>query len=107
MNLIRLLSRTAYDRTRDLLTKHREDVEKVAQLLLTKEVITREDMRDLLGKRPFARGDDMDKWLDEHGPNKKGEVSAPPPLEERGSSGGGTVSEQPEPTTMKRYEDRL
>lgn len=32
----------------------------------------------LLGKRPFAnRRDDMDKWLDENGP----ESSAPPPLE--------------------------
>lgn len=32
---------TAYDRTRTLLTKHRADVEKVAKLLLEKEVITR------------------------------------------------------------------
>lgn len=36
-----------------------------------------EDMIDLLGKRPFSRGDDMDKWLDEN----RGEKSAPPPLE--------------------------
>lgn len=31
----------AYERTRVLLTKHKDDVEKVAQLLLAKEVITR------------------------------------------------------------------
>lgn len=36
-----------------------------------------EDMIDLLGKRPFSRGDDMDKWLDEN----RGEKSAPAPLE--------------------------
>ncbi|MDA4737433.1 hypothetical protein NY590_24960, partial [Enterobacter kobei] len=42
----------AHQRTTDLLTKHKDDVEKVAQLLLQKEVITREDMRNLLGKRP-------------------------------------------------------
>lgn len=30
-----------YDRTRELLTKHKADVEKVAQLLLEKEVINR------------------------------------------------------------------
>ncbi|THH06949.1 hypothetical protein EW145_g3740 [Phellinidium pouzarii] len=67
----------------DLLTKHRADVEKVAQLLLKKEIITREDMIHLLGKRPFInRADDMDKWLDMHGSKKKGEVSAPPPLED-------------------------
>ncbi|KAJ4499504.1 peptidase family M41-domain-containing protein [Lentinula lateritia] len=56
-----------YDRTRSLLSEHKEDVEKVAKLLLEKEVLTREDMINLLGKRPFAgRQDDMDKWLDEH-----------------------------------------
>lgn len=63
-----------------MLTRHRADVEKVAELLLSKEVITREDMREMLGKRPFeGRSDDMDKWLDDHAAKKKGEVSAPPP----------------------------
>ena len=31
----------------------------------------------LLGKRPYSRGDDMDKWLEENSPER----SAPPPLE--------------------------
>jgi AFG3 family protein len=35
-------------------------------------------MINLLGKRPFDRPDDMDKWLDK---NMKQERSAPPPLE--------------------------
>ncbi|KAF8640855.1 hypothetical protein AX17_000503 [Amanita inopinata Kibby_2008] len=74
---VRKMITNAYERTRDLLTAHREDVEKVAQLLLEKEVITREDMIKLLGKRPFSRPDDMDKWLDEN----HGERSAPAPLE--------------------------
>ncbi|KIM47890.1 hypothetical protein M413DRAFT_439571 [Hebeloma cylindrosporum] len=75
---VRKMITNAYDRTRNLLTEHKEDVEKVAKLLLEREVITREDMISLLGKRPFAgRSDDMDKWLDEN----RGEKSAPPPLE--------------------------
>ncbi|TFK77219.1 ATP-dependent metallopeptidase Hfl [Pluteus cervinus] len=75
---VRKMITSAYERTRNLLSEHRADVEKVAQLLLSKEVITREDMIDLLGKRPFTgKGDDMDKWLDEN----RGERSAPPPLE--------------------------
>jgi AFG3 family protein len=81
-----LVYRNAYERTRNLLTEHREDVIKVASLLLEKEVITRyvvclvpkfvidlfkffssENMIDLLGKRPFVgRSDDMDKWLDQN-----------------------------------------
>ncbi|KAG1757701.1 ATP-dependent metallopeptidase Hfl [Suillus lakei] len=70
----------AHQRTTELLTLHRESVEKVAQLLLKKEVITREDMIDLLGKRPFAnKSDDMDKWLDD---NRGHERSAPAPIEE-------------------------
>lgn len=63
----------AHKRTTELLSKHKEDVEKVAQLLLQKEVITREDMRNLLGKRPFEAIDEMDtyidKKLDEHQKN--------------------------------------
>ena len=37
-------------------------------------------MIDLLGKRPFThKADEMDKWLDEN--SKRGESSAPPPIE--------------------------
>ncbi|KAJ7225638.1 ATP-dependent metallopeptidase Hfl [Mycena pura] len=76
---VRKMITIAYERTRQLLTKHREDVIKVAELLLEKENITREDMIRLLGKRPFVgRSDDMDKWLDQH---RGSEKSAPPPLE--------------------------
>ncbi|KAF5356136.1 hypothetical protein D9756_004071 [Leucocoprinus leucothites] len=74
---VRKMITTAYERTRILLTEHKEDVHKVAQLLLSKEVITREDMIETLGKRPFTAKDDMDKWLDEH----RKEVKLPPPME--------------------------
>ncbi|KAJ7038324.1 ATP-dependent metallopeptidase Hfl [Mycena alexandri] len=76
---VRKMITIAYERTRNLLTEHKQDVIKVAELLLEKENITREDMIRLLGKRPFiGRSDDMDKWLDE---NRGSEKSAPPPLE--------------------------
>ena len=42
---------SAMDRTLALLKEHREDVEKVAQRLLAKEVLKRDDMIELLGKR--------------------------------------------------------
>jgi len=83
---VRKMITDAHERTRQLLTKHRDDVEKVAKLLLQKEVITREDMISMLGKRPFVgKSDDMDKWLDE---NRGSERSAPPPLEGQGELGG-------------------
>ncbi|KAG1817767.1 ATP-dependent metallopeptidase Hfl [Suillus variegatus] len=91
----------AHQRTTELLTLHRENVEKVAQLLLKKEVITREDMIDLLGKRPFAnKSDDMDKWLDD---NRGHERSAPAPIEESPQS---VVDPAPAPVaTSTKIED--
>lgn len=60
---VRKLVNDAYTRTVELLTKHKEDVEKVAKLLLEKEVITREDMENLLGKRPFAEKTVYDEYV--------------------------------------------
>ncbi|KAG8909629.1 AAA ATPase afg3, partial [Tulasnella sp. 408] len=50
---VRKMITDAYERTRQLLTDKKPDVERVAQRLLQKEVLTREDMIELLGKRPF------------------------------------------------------
>lgn len=75
----------AHARTTKLLTEKKAEVEKIAKLLLEKEVITRyaysysflhatlsrlmfhlsEDMVQQLGKRPFDSPDDMDKYLDD------------------------------------------
>ncbi|KAJ3169680.1 AAA ATPase afg3 [Irineochytrium annulatum] len=49
----RKLIKSAYDRTIKLLTEKKAEVEKVALRLLEKEVLSREDMVDLLGRRPF------------------------------------------------------
>ncbi|KAJ1941475.1 AAA ATPase afg3 [Linderina macrospora] len=50
---VRKMISDAYQTTLNLLTDKRDAVEKVAQLLLKKEVLNREDMVDLLGPRPF------------------------------------------------------
>ncbi|MDQ3072500.1 MAG: ATP-dependent zinc metalloprotease FtsH [Bacteroidota bacterium] len=43
----------AYQRTRKLLIEKRDAVEKVAKVLLDKEIIYQSDLQDLLGKRPW------------------------------------------------------
>ncbi|KAI8868103.1 hypothetical protein GQ42DRAFT_180221 [Ramicandelaber brevisporus] len=50
---VRTMISMAYQRTKNLLEEKKWAVEKVAQLLLKKEVLNREDMVELLGKRPF------------------------------------------------------
>ncbi|KAJ7125703.1 ATP-dependent metallopeptidase Hfl [Mycena crocata] len=97
---VRKMITVAYERTMQLLTKHREDVIKVAELLLEKENITREDMIRLLGKRPFVgRSDDMDKWLDTH---RGSEKSAPPPLENLGNAEAGVDGPIPVAASVKQ-----
>lgn len=82
-NEVREMVNKVHKRTTELLTTHSDAVEKVAQELLKKEVITREDMRLLLGKRPFKSADEADEYLDKKGirdfGRRTGEVSAPPP----------------------------
>jgi AFG3 family protein len=42
---------TAYERTKNLLLEHREELEKLAQLLLKQEVVEKDDLEKILGKR--------------------------------------------------------
>ncbi|CAI4035564.1 hypothetical protein SMKI_13G2140 [Saccharomyces mikatae IFO 1815] len=56
-----------HERCTKLLKEKADDVEKIAQLLLKKEVLTREDMISLVGKRPFPeRNDAFDKYLNDY-----------------------------------------
>jgi hypothetical protein len=44
----------AYIKTKALLLEHKEGLGKLAQLLLDKEVIFKEDMESIFGKRPYT-----------------------------------------------------
>ena len=44
-----------YKRTKDLLNKHKEELKKMAQTLLEKEVLDHNDLRDLLGDHPEGK----------------------------------------------------
>ena len=54
----------AMERTIALLTKHKEDVERVALRLLEKEVLNRDDMIELLGPRPFAEKSTYEEFVE-------------------------------------------
>jgi cell division protease FtsH len=45
----------AYQQAKDILTEHKENLEKLAMQLLEKEVIFREDLETIFGKRPFDK----------------------------------------------------
>jgi len=50
---VRNLITECYDRTKTLLTDKREELEIIAQELLSKEIIFQNDLERLIGKRPF------------------------------------------------------
>lgn len=60
---VRSLIDRSYKLTQDLLTKHKEDVEKVALRLLEQEVLSRQDMIDLLGPRPFKEKSTYEEFV--------------------------------------------
>jgi cell division protease FtsH len=50
---VRKMIGEAYQRTLQLLTERKEEVEKLAKALLDKEVLHKSDVEELIGKRPF------------------------------------------------------
>jgi len=50
--------------TLDLLTEHKDDVIKVAERLLEKEILSRDDMIELLGPRPFKEKSTYEEFVE-------------------------------------------
>ncbi|CAI5677156.1 unnamed protein product [Oreochromis niloticus] len=61
---VRTLISEAYQRTQQLLNDKKAEVEKVAQRLLEKEVLDKNDMVELLGKRPFAEKSTYEEFVE-------------------------------------------
>ncbi|KAL3283766.1 hypothetical protein HHI36_017936 [Cryptolaemus montrouzieri] len=61
---VRELISKAHKRTTELLTKHKDLVAKVAERLLQREIISRDDMIELLGKRPFPEKSTYEEFVE-------------------------------------------
>jgi len=53
-----------YDRAIALVEEKRDVVEKLAQRLLEKETIVLKDLHEILGKRPYDLGEDMNNYME-------------------------------------------
>ncbi|TPX08163.1 uncharacterized protein E0L32_001941 [Thyridium curvatum] len=73
---VRRIVDEAYKQCKDLLLAKKKEVGIVAEELLRKEMLTRDDMVRLLGPRPFADNDEFTKFFNNEGGGK----SAPPPF---------------------------
>lgn len=61
---VRSMIDQAHKRTHELLEKHKGDVEKVAERLLKQEILSRDDMIELLGQRPFPEKSTYEQFVE-------------------------------------------
>jgi AFG3 family protein len=74
---VRRIIDEAYKQCKALLTEKKKELGIVAEELLAKEMLTRDDLVRLLGPRPFAEKEEFSKYFD--GTNGRG-THAPPPF---------------------------
>jgi AFG3 family protein len=73
---VRKLIDEAYERTKKLLSEKREQVEKLAEALLEREVLFQSDVEALIGKRPYEEKKTLDVQDDQPKASENGELSA-------------------------------
>ena len=93
-NEVRILIDSVYQKTKELLTKHRDGLEKVALKLLEKEVLFQSDLEELLGKRPFEHRTAYDKFV--NGPDVEIAPVVEALLVEGVGDDSGTLAKAPE-----------
>jgi AFG3 family protein len=86
---VRRIVDEAYKQCKDLLTEKKKEVGLVAEELLGKEVLGREDLIRILGKRPFEDKGEAAKYFDGEG---RKSAPPPPPQEKEGPPEGSVAA---------------
>lgn len=82
---VRRIVDEAYKQCKDLLTEKRTELQAIAEELLKKEMLVRDDLVRILGPRPFEDPGEFSKYFS----GKEGQKSAPPPPPTEGQEGQG------------------
>lgn len=80
---VRRIVDEAYKKCRDLLTEKKREIGLVAEELLAKEVLTRDDLVRLLGPRPWPENGEFTKYFGEGVPPQGRTIAPPEPPETR------------------------
>lgn len=82
---VRRIVDEAYKQCKDLLTEKKAEVQAIAEELLKKEMLVRDDLVRILGPRPFDDPGEFNKYFS----GKEGSKSAPPPPPTEGGDAPG------------------
>ncbi len=61
---VRKIATFAYERTRQILSEKRDKLDALAQVLLKKEIIFQDDLKEILGERPFAKLTNYEAYIE-------------------------------------------
>jgi AFG3 family protein len=81
---VRRIVDEAYKQCKDLLTEKKAQVQAIAEELLSKEMLVRDDLVRILGPRPFEEKGEFSKYFD----NNERKSAPPPPPTEAGDPSG-------------------
>lgn len=101
-NEVKRIVDEAYKQCRDLLEEKRKEIGIVAEELLKKEMLTRDDLVRLLGQRPFDDNADFSKYFGGRGDREGPDAGVPaPPEKSDGPLLPGAGPANPAPTIFK------
>lgn len=100
---VRRIVHEAYKQCKDLLSEKKKEVGIVAEELLRKEVLSRDDMIRLLGKRPWAPTGDFEKFFGSKGDREGVEGSTPETGPAANPEPKSPLGGTPAPTAIKAW----
>lgn len=102
---VRRIVDEAYKQCKDLLTEKKKEMGLVAEELLRKEVLSRDDMVRLLGPRPFEDNAEFTKYFGSRG-DREGPPTGSGPEPDTGGNPLGPLGGQPAPTAFHGEEQQ-
>jgi len=97
---VRRIVDEAYKQCKDLLVARKKEIGIVAEELLRKEMLSRDDLVRLLGPRPFPEKREFAKYFD----NTQGGKTAPPPFPTENTDSPPPT--EPQPAVFERYDSK-